>query len=283
MNYNVFPVTYGKELESQAQKDISIETSQNNERITALDSRRGVQPSVGQWVGGGFGISALVGFFACIGMCIAMGFNIGAGSGVVCLVLGTVLSAILGVIAKSTYKKRISKIEHKIDAFNNDSKNKISMIQSTKSQKVAEYTNAFEKEAQEKSVNFADSDLAKEVIAWMTEGFCKKIDYADRRSHIKQINVPFLFDVYRGRIVCNLGTYDFQIKRCRELRDPIEQTALARAIASTIQLQLIMKYPKDASGTDISIGIKYTYGEHNASASVTYIAPNGNYIEVKDW
>lgn len=133
------------------------------------------------------------------------------------------------------------------------------------------------------SVRYAESALATEVINWMTEGFARTIDATDRRSHIERINVPFSFNVYTNKITCNLGTYDFEIKRCANLTSPLEQTAIARAIASAIQLNITMKYPKDASGTDFVLNISYAYAENHVSASITYTAPNGNYRSVQSW
>lgn len=145
------------------------------------------------------------------------------------------------------------------------------------------YVKNFELAAQQESVKFAESSLAKEVIEWMTAGFSKTIDAADRRSHIERISVPFSFNVYANKITCNLGTYDFEIKRCSNLTSPIEQTALARAIASAIQLNIIMQYPTDESGTGISIYIDYAYTAKCPTTTVTYVAPNGNYKTVKQW
>ena len=133
------------------------------------------------------------------------------------------------------------------------------------------------------SVRYSESKLATEVIDWMSKGFSKTIDASDRRSHIEKINVPFSFKVYPDKISCPLGTYDFEIKRCANLNSPLEQTALARAIASSIQLNITMKYPKDASGTDFVLDIAYAYSENYVSISIIYTAPNGNYKPVKQW
>lgn len=89
--------------------------------------------------------------------------------------------------------------------------------------------------------------------------------------------------MYTNKITCNLGTYDFEIKRCSNLTSPIEQTALARAIASAIQLNIVMKYPQDESGTSISIYIDYNYSTECPTTTVTYVAPNGNYRAVEKW
>ena len=44
-----------------------------------------------------------------------------------------------------------------------------------------------------------------------------------------------------------------------------------------------MKYPKDASGTDIVTNIDYWYGTDYVNTTVIYSAANGNYKAVRDW
>ena len=161
--------------------------------------------------------------------------------------------------------------------------------------KYDEYVRLFELEAQNESVRYAESTLAKEVINWMTEGFIKVIDSADRRPHIQEIDIPFIFKVYTDKITCNLGEYDFEINRCRSLETPIEQTSLARAIASSIQLNLIMKYPVDQSGTPVKVNIECEYKQHTEykngdtlirefpEIKMNYIAHNGDYRAVESW
>ena len=148
---------------------------------------------------------------------------------------------------------------------------------------IASYETAFEVEAQKMSVKYAESTLAIEVINWITEGFSGIIDAADRHSHIERINVPFSFNVYANKITCNLGTYDFEIKRCAYLTTPLQQTAIARAIASAIQLNITMKYPRDVSGTDFVLNISYDYAQDYVSVEITYTASNGNYCAAKQW
>ena len=147
----------------------------------------------------------------------------------------------------------------------------------------ADYVKLFEKKAQDLSVNYAESAVAVEVIEWMTAGFCKTIDSADRRSHIQEISVPFIFRTYRNKIECQLGIFDFEIKRCDELKNPLEQTALARAIAAAVQLNITMQYPEDISGTTVVTNIFYAYDDDNVATTITYTAPNGNYTKTRDW
>ena len=160
---------------------------------------------------------------------------------------------------------------------------RIYVLEEQTKREIEEYQRLFESNAQKMSVDFAESKLATEVINWMTDGFSRTIDATDRRSHIEKINVPFSFNVYTNKITCNLGTYDFEIKRCADLTSPLQQTAIARAIASAIQLNITMKYPKDVTGTEFVLNTSYTYIGDCVSVVITYTAPNGNYQSVQSW
>ena len=160
---------------------------------------------------------------------------------------------------------------------------------------ITQYTEEFEQEAQKLSVNFANSTLAKEVIEWLAAGFLKTVKAANRASHIEKIVVPFDFHVEKGEIRCNIGRYNFEEHRCEQLPNVLAQTALARAIASQVQLNMIMQYDKDASGTEYKIDITYKYPEQvkssyyssqprdYVSAHLVYTAPNGNYKPIQKW
>lgn len=147
----------------------------------------------------------------------------------------------------------------------------------------ADYSKNFELEAQNQSVRFAESELAKEVIDWMTNGFSNMIKTADRREHITSLNVPFEFKVFKNKITCVLGDYDFNIKRCSYLESPLEQAALARALASAIQLNIVMAFPQDISGTAINVSISHEYSFDSVNMRLYYTAPNGFYQTVKKW
>ena len=202
---------------------------------------------------------------------------------IVVFVVSVVLSVFIWMLVKLFYSSSSSILDTKISDAENKMNHIISKIQSQAESDQQNYLAAFEKNAQEMSVKLAESQLAKRVIEWMTDGFCRTIDAADRRKHIEQISVPFRFEVYTNKITCNLGTFDFEIERCRNLSSPLEQTALARAIAAAIQLNITMKYPKDASGTDRTVNYDFSYTDTYPVVTLTYLAPNGNYQVVIDW
>ena len=286
MQVNLFPEEQKTIFEKEREMEISNENQRSREEISRLQkevpqSAPKLDPAGDFFSGICMGLA--FGFFPCICVLSSAGMGAGFWTWVICALIGGFIVMSRG---KASYESLGYKIEANKRAQENERKRlerKIEEINSTYKKKYEDYLKTFEFTAQQNSVKFAESKLAKEVIEWMTEGFSKTIDATDRRSHIERINVPFAFNVYTDKITCNLGTYDFEIKRCSNLTSPIEQTALARAIASAIQLNIVMKYPQDESGTSISIDIDYNYSAESPTTTVTYVAPNGNYRVVEKW
>lgn len=283
MQLNFFPEKQKDIFEEEKKETIDLEQQKSNEMIRSI---RAASPR--ELDGGDAGVAFMAGGILglVIGLFICMNME-SAGSAFLTWITCGIIGGILGVvIVKAVNGERREQIKMHSQMQQDESdklQRKISKINDVYQKKFEDYVKSFELTAKQESVKFAESRLAKEVIDWMTDGFSKTINSVDRRSHIQRINVPFAFSVYENKITCNLGIYDFEVKRCRNLTSPIEQTALAIAIASAIQVNIVMKYPKDASGTDISINIDYSYNAECPIATITYVAPNGNYKAVEEW
>lgn len=284
MKISEFPHQYANKVRASTNEKINKERALSSSRKETI--RKGISKKTDSagWGFGGAGIGFVVGFFACCGVCFE---NEEVGPALATWVGVTIVCAIIGVFIAGFIN---SNHDNSVENANNEVKHEESRCEDAikKINKDAEhecdlYRTEFEAEAQKMSVRYAESKLATEVIDWMSKGFSKTIDASDRRSHIERIDAPFSFKVYPDKISCPLGTYDFEIKRCANLNSPLEQTAIARAIASSIRLNITMKYPKDASGTDYVLYISYTYEGNYVSASVLYTAPNGNYRPVQQW
>lgn len=283
MQTNMFPSEYNKTVDERTNNKIYEARQSHNSRVESINKSRPSSPSEegGAW---GMGIGFFGGFIACSCVCIS---NDDVGSGVATWIAVAIICTIIGFaidkIAENSYENNQNNANTRIREEENSLEKEIQKIQSYAQKEKGVYFSEFENNAQKLSVQFAESELAKEVIEWMTNGFCRTIDAADRRSHVEIITVPFVFNVFGNKITCNLGTFDFELKRCRNLNSPLEQTALARAIVSAIQLNIIMKYPKDSTGTEISISITYSYTNEYPATTITYVAPNGNYKAVRSW
>lgn len=309
MNYSVFPNVKKQQIEANAEQRKSIVDSKYNEEISELNhitdninSRLAASikkpSSIGDYVVGfGFAGVALSFLVCCVGCCqddlngIEDAY---AFTGIALAIGGWILGGIVGKISHSSYEKDKQNKEESTRNRNQDTASKISALERERSEKKSEidreanleytrYLRGFESEAKTESVRFAESELAVRVINWISEGYIRTIESTDRRSHIERIIVPFIFNVYRDKITCNLGEFNFEIERCRNLDNPLEQAALARAIAASIQVNITMKFPQDPSGTNIKIDVSHDYLTDHVSTTMNYTAPNGNYQAVKGW
>jgi hypothetical protein len=288
MQKDVFPSEYSRMIDEGINKEVYEARQRSNSRIQAIDSLRASTPKEnGSMWGTMIGIYG--GFAACSCVCISNN-SVGAGFatwvviGIICAVIGFAIDK----SAKNNYENNQVNADYRIREEESSIEKEIQKIQSDAQKRKNQYLTEFEINAQNLSAQFTESEPAKEIIEWMTNRFCKNIDAADRRNHIEKITVPFVFNVCKDKIICDFGHsdyehFDFELKRCRNLNSPLEQTALARAIASAIQMNIIMKYPEDSTGTDISVEISYSYSDYYPRTTVTYVAPNGNYKAVRGW
>ena len=279
----VNPYQYENERKNKARNDESEERTRSSSRQKAIYSEISNTVNVGSWSNGCGTIGLVVGFFACCSMCTDDAAGAGFATWVALSIGGMILGAILAGLINAGHYSGVKNAEKKVAKEQSRCETAIQHIHTQAEQEIVAYKTEFENEAQKMSVKYAESALATEVINWMTDGFGRTIEATDRRGHIEMINVPFSFNVYADKITCNLGTYDFEINRCANLTNPLQQTAIARAIATAIQLNITMKYPNDISGTDFVLNISYSYAEDHVSVAIIYTAPNGNYRSVKSW
>lgn len=282
-----FPSKYAADRKEVAQQQIRKENSYSDDRQRQISNQ--VSHSVTfddillYAISGGT-IGFCIGFFVCCGTALEDA-ELGTSVGVWLMLtfLGILLGIVWFIICKIRHKSTKSNAEGESvkERFRRDKA--IRMIEDQTDKDVAIYKSEFEAEAQRMSVNFAESALATEVIEWMSVGFSAAITAADRAEHIEKVVVPFCFKIYTDKIVCDRGVYDFKVKRCANLTSPLQQAALARAIASAIHLNIIMEYPSDTSGTEHMITTNYEYTSCSVEVTITYTAPNGNYRPVQNW
>lgn len=278
-----FPTAYKQALDQRTAQRIRDEEARSNNQQNSIRQRLGKKPDGSEYtLGVGF-VGFVIGFFICCRNDANGTLGSTLGTWLLCTIIGLVIGAIISSSVSKSYDESVRAANRSAEREKEQSVRNKEKIRADAEKEYRDYIAQFKAAAQSMSVQFAESQLAVEVIEWMTQGFAKEIDSADRRSHVERIDVPFMFQVYFSKITCNLGTFDFEIKRCRNLQSPLEQTALSRAIASAIQLNITMKYPKDASGTGIVTNINYAYGADYVKTTVTYSAANGNYKPVRDW
>lgn len=254
--------------------------------------------SVSDWSFDGF----LIGVILSIAGCSLAGISAEGWFGTVAVC--TVIGAIAALPAKNTKaleSNRLS-IESKMcedmAKLDSDCDEIIKYATAKCHDEIAENHIQFEKAQRECSVAFIGSAVTKEITDYMLEPLLKTIRSYDRRSHIKEINVPFSFEVYPNKVMSSYGTYDFIIKRVQLLKSVKGQAALAYAIATAIHTEIITTFKVDPSGGEVfpmDIDYQYdtNYHEHEhanyheytnyVKVSMTYRAANGNFVEARSF
>lgn len=283
MKNDIFPPIYNQKVFREQQEKIQDARNQSykNERMIENTRIQGSLTSDRKDTGFSIGMSA--GFFLCICATINGSLATGCMTWFFVVIVATVIGMAMDKAAKEQYEGSVSQKSRRLWEEKNGLENTIKKIEENAQIEMEQYYQEFENQAQQLSVQYASSQVAQEVIGWMTDGFYQTIDAANRKSYMEVIEVPFMFQVFEDKISCNLGIYDFEEKRCQSLDSNLKQAALSRAIASAIQVNIVMKYPEDVSGTKVRINLSYEYSDVACKATITYVAPNGNYKPVREW
>ena len=170
-----------------------------------------------------------------------------------------------------------AKVERDRIKLRNELDMQMSKIRARFAEEKASYQLEFEKTARETSFQFVEDELTQNLANWLSERFTKDIYCTSRGESIKQVRVPFSFNVEKNELVYGTERYNFEVHHYKNLSSPLEQAALAIAMATALEIEIRTKFPKDKSGTDITLDTKYVYTETHPNVTMTYIAENGNY------
>lgn len=289
MQYSCFPKRYEDRARNEEENRINTETQRTKDSINCL-----VQPHMAEsvlktaWV-----IGTAVGGCVCFwenGKTNNFGIAL-LGLGIISL-LGLLVGVIIDASHKSDYKTALRDREETIARYQTNLREERARIQTETMFNIDEYSRGFDKAVIATSIRLSTSKLIDQVANWMQNGFYNRIMAADRRPHIQTINVNFSIKVYRDRIQCDSGTYDFTLKTVKHLTTAMEQAAVARAVAARLQTIIFTKLSKDPSGTARNINISYAAAvaeEHMSEckdyycATLCYTAANGNYHAPVPW
>lgn len=206
------------------------------------------------------------------------------------IILGAILFYILAKMIEKKVNRKRKAVQAKVDIEKASNEKKKEEIREKINEAYQNYKVGFERDAKKKSIQYAESTQVDAVVARMMSDIEEIVKKADRGSYIERIVIPIFVWVFQKEI--EYSSVDdkkhnkiiFEINRLNDLSECVEQAAMARTIASKIQLKLLESFPQDISGTvPTTPTIRYDYGESCAIAEVTYIAPNGNFKEKVKW
>ena len=117
-------------------------------------------------------------------------------------------------------------------------------------------TNRFKASVKSARAKYGGHTAAKPIVQWLTTQFEKDIMGADRRAHLKNIEVVFAFRVDANQLATlkkvnnsnqygNAEIYDFNVNRFRDLPDYEDRVGFAQAMAKLVQFEIMRRFPKD--------------------------------------
>ncbi|HAB88132.1 MAG TPA: hypothetical protein DCE60_03835 [Coprococcus sp.] len=282
MQYDLFPDEYEKKIGEANSDFITAEYGKHLEKQNTYRDR--INSNIGSVAC--FILGIVGGFVVCIVTCTNFG-EIGLTVGSLIMIIPFILGPIIDRIIAARGERFIKEEE---DTFQEWMEN----FRKIEAQKVKNYRESFENEAQKLSLEFYKNPITEEIINKMKGDVGRKISHADRRSYVEKISVYIYCSVYKNKVEWgyeqDVRNYNFITNRCAVLKKPIEQAALARALARKLENFIKQEYCVDISGTrsvtegKVTEMLIYESGVCEYSRIwIMYEAPNGYYKKARLW
>lgn len=281
------PKEYERELENKAQNQIQILNNEKHDKITVLDDKVQKLKKKKSLTLFYILMAILMPVHGTVALILLIDYESESEPLIllyifVILILVLLSTTIFIAIGRS---KKIKKINKQIKSIEEEYTRKIKAVNKQAEDSMKKYLYLYKNIVNEKSVSFANSELAKEIIELLSTEFAKNINSLRRTSNIQFITYTYSFKVYYNKITSGYALrYDFDEHRCRNLEDIAEQEALAKILATQVQLNTMMDYSEDPTGTPTKLNIDYVYSNDNSvEVRMEYSAVNGNYEQVRNW
>lgn len=285
MQYNLFPKEYEQKIIDKTYDDIVSEHRDHYEKQRRY-RERWVDSSV--VINGGVILTIVSGVVGCSVACRNTGEIITSlTTGVVSIIVSFLITVTLSVIISSKGESLIKKDEITYQKWCEKQQKESNM-------KVQDYNVRFENEAQKLCSKFFDSPMTEEIVDKMKGYVERNFSNADRNSYVEQITVDLSCRVYKNKVEWVYGNdvenYNFVVNRCAILKNPLEQAALARAIARKLQNYVKQRYSVDVQGTKSVIEVRISELPNYktkicdySSIEIKYKAPNKYYMKARLW
>lgn len=196
---------------------------------------------------------------------------------IVVMIIGIVLDFVVMLVgaafADASRKKQERNMENQKEAAQKGIKQRQTQTEAS----IQEYALAFDKAVKSAVPKFVSNKTTEAIGNCILGNFMDRIAAAPRDQKNSDIIVSCSYEVYADQVQHQSGVFSFSQNHCSHLSGPVEQAALAQAIASYLEFRVLEWYKKDPSG---SIPWMETDAEDSALArkmTVYYKAVNANY------
>lgn len=185
------------------------------------------------------------------------------------LVVGLILSRIERLMNKAK-QKEIDALKEKTEYGVMEEKSKRTGIENTYREKSMAYRREFYEESDRRSPKFAGNPVTDEIVNWLSGFFVNQIRAIPRESPVMPLQTFMQFQVCEDKVMTSFGSYLFADHRVDSLGDAADAMALAKAIGTGLQAEVLARFPKDPIGTPARVHSAYTDDGHMALTRVTY-------------
>ena len=280
---NNFPARQRALYNTQCENECSSLRQQNNHQIRNLQQQYNTKKSDGGiFAGLGMMIGWCIAVFQCVERTAASGrWMIFDEIG--CFLLFGFLGLMAGAILHMGYNKMIDdnkqKVVYHTNVHNNNLNYEIQKVINKYDAYYKSYENDFYNNARSRSVFYSNQIITLELSTWLTNHFCNCINAVDKNSYVNMITVPFKFVVENDKVIAysirdsreiNLGEYRFSLYGFPSMSNDLETAALAIALSSTVQFNVMRRYPKDKNGGNVNVTFNQTYTSFSSITNMRY-------------
>lgn len=231
---------------------------------------------------GGGGIGLIVGSFMCVG--IAAAFDVETGLVPLTFFFGMpIVGTILAYRSSITTEKDKAKRDRRMAEQQQQYEAAVKKIQDAVDLECREFNEGFEKEVSYKIEDFPQPPISQLWIQKFAGEFNYKISSADRSSGIEKIEIPFAMLTCAEELYSVKNKYLIMKEMFRPLEGFAEQTALARSVASAVQVEVMMLLASNPLDAQYDISMDETYEGNAAVITLIYRAKNDRFQEMRNW
>lgn len=228
------------------------------------------------------GVGGLIaGSFMCVGIAL-----LGVETGLIPLtfffglpIVGTVMAYRSSITTKKDKEKKDRSMAELLQRH----ESAVKKIQDEVDLECREFDEGFEKEVSYKIEDFPQPPISQSWIQEFTNEFARKILSADRSSGIEKIEISFAMRTYTEELCSEQNKYLITKSMFRPLEGFAEQTALARSVASAVQVEVMTLLASNPSDSQYDISMDETYEGKAAVITLIYRAKNDHFQEMRNW
>ncbi len=217
-------------------------------------------------------------------MCIGIGMVVSTGLiPLTCFFGLPIVGTLIMLRCGTTTKKDKAKMDKGMAELLQRHEAAVKKIQDEVDLECREFVEGFEREVSYSIEDFPQPPISQSWIQKFAKEFERKIFSADRSSGIDKIDISFAMRTYAEELCSEQNKYLIMKEMFRPLEGFAEQTALARSVASAVQVEVMTLLASNPSDSQYDISVDETYEGKATVITLIYRAKNDHFQEMKNW